>query len=256
MKISGFSFVRNGFDYGVPFVESIKSILPICDEFVISVGDSTDGTREAIEAIPSDKIKIIDTIWDMNLRKGGKIFAQQTNIAHDAITGDWAFHIQSDEVIHENDLPVIKQAIEKEYNNSNIDGFLFPFLHFWGDYNHIQTSRRVHRFEVRLFRNNKMIRSYKDSQGFRIYTNIETYNSGDEQGKKLSVKLLKTPVFHYNGVRQESVMKNKFKNFSYFYGKDHKFNENEAFNYHRVQRVAGFGGSHPAVMKERIDEYD
>jgi len=59
MRIAAFSFVRNGFDYGVPFIESIQSVLPICDEFVIAVGDSTDGTREAILAIGSDISKKI-----------------------------------------------------------------------------------------------------------------------------------------------------------------------------------------------------
>ena len=111
-KISGFSYIRNGFEFDYPFLESIQSILPICDEFIIAVGDSHDGTREAIEKLGSDKIKIIDTIWDENMRANGAIFAQQSNIALDHITGNWAFHIQADEVIHENDLPKIRQAIE------------------------------------------------------------------------------------------------------------------------------------------------
>ncbi len=127
MKISGFSYVRNGFDYGVPF-------------------------REAIANLGSDKIRIIDTKWDMNLRKGGKIFAQQSNIALDATTGDWAFQIQADEVMHEKDLPTILKAIEAEHHQPATDGFLFPFMHFWGDYRHVQNSRRVHRFEIRLFK--------------------------------------------------------------------------------------------------------
>lgn len=91
MRIAGFSFVRNGFDYGVPFIESIQSVLPICDEFVIAVGDAKDGTREAILAMGSDKIKIIDTTWDMSLREGGKVFAQQTTIALDISKKNFSF---------------------------------------------------------------------------------------------------------------------------------------------------------------------
>lgn len=256
MKISGFSYVRNGFDYGVPFIESIRSVLPICNEFVVAVGDSNDGTKEAIEAINDDKIKIIDTVWDMNLREGGKIFAQQTNTALDAITGNWAFHIQADEVIHENDLPVIKSAIEKENNNTEIDGFLFPFLHFWGDYDHIQNSRRVHRFEIRVFRNNKFVRSYKDSQGFRIYKNETGYLTQKDKGEKLKVKLLNTPVYHYNGVKQGDQMNTKAQNFSYFYGVDVAPKKSSDYNYHTVPRVTNFTGTHPAVMNERIKGYD
>ena len=59
MKLAGFTYVRNGFDYGVPFLESIQSVLPICSEFIVAVGDSTDGTREAIVQLNNPKIKII-----------------------------------------------------------------------------------------------------------------------------------------------------------------------------------------------------
>lgn len=164
IKISGFSYVRNGFSYGVPFVQAVSSILPICDEMVVAVGNSLDGTKEALLALNNDKIKIIDTLWDDKLKEGGKIFAQQTNIALAATTGNWAFHIQADEVIHENDLHKIAQAIKNEHNNTGIDGFILPFLHFYGDYNHIRNSRRVHRNEVRIFRNSGLVKSYKDSR--------------------------------------------------------------------------------------------
>lgn len=256
MKISGFSYVRNGFDYGVPFLEAIQSVLPVCDEFVITVGDSNDGTRQAIKSLGSDKIRIIDTTWDMSLRKGGKIFAQQSNIALDATTGDWAFQIQADEVMHEKDLPTILKAIEAEHHQPGTDGFLFPFLHFWGDYRHVQNSRRVHRFEIRLFKKNKLVRSYNDSQGFRLYNSMEAYENGSDKGKKLKVKLLDTPVYHYNGVRQSELMKAKEKNFSYFYGHDSGSNTATEFNYHKVPRVIKFTGTHPKVMHKRISEYD
>ena len=87
MKVSGFTIIRNGIKLDYPFVESIKSGLPICDEFIVIVGDSKDGTRDKILEINSDKIKIIDTFWDENLRKDGKILAQQTNIGLDHIKG-------------------------------------------------------------------------------------------------------------------------------------------------------------------------
>ena len=162
MKISGFSYVRNGFEIGYPFIEAVLSILPLCDEFVIAIGESTDGTREAIEKLNSQKIKIVDTVWDMNLREGGKIFAQQANVALDHTTGDWAFHIQADEVIHERDLPKIKEAILRYDNDERVEGFILPFYHFWGDYTHIRTARSVHLHEIRIFRNKKLVRSYRD----------------------------------------------------------------------------------------------
>ena len=46
MKISGFTFIRNGNKFDFPYIESIKSILPLVDELVIAVGDSEDGRKE------------------------------------------------------------------------------------------------------------------------------------------------------------------------------------------------------------------
>ncbi len=254
MTISGFSYVRNGFDYYVPFLESIQSILPICDEFVVAVGDSTDGTREAIEALNSSKIKIIDTVWDMSLRRGGKIFAQQSNMAMDHISGDWAFHLQADEVIHEQDLSKITESIQKYKDDLRVDGLLFPFLHFWGNYNYIRTSRRMHRYEIRVFRNNRCIRSYHDSQGFRIYKSKESYEQGMEKGKKLRVVKMDVPIYHYNAVRPPHYMKYKIKEFNSYYNGGQEVQVNDMDLLQQVDRLELFKGQHPEVMLPKIED--
>jgi glycosyltransferase involved in cell wall biosynthesis len=254
-KISGFSYIRNGFEFDYPFLESIQSILPICDEFIIAVGDSHDGTREAIEKLGSDKIKIIDTIWDENMRANGAIFAQQSNIALDHITGNWAFHIQADEVIHENDLPKIRQAIEKYGDSPKLDGFLLPFLNFFGSYNYYRDSRRAHRFEIRLFRNDKFVRSYKDSQGFRIFSNNELYLNG-EKGVKLRVKLIEAPVFHYSYVRPLDLMDKKTRYFNRFWHTDQELlSDNKPFDFANIDSVIRFKGTHPGIMSDRIARF-
>ena len=256
MKISGFSYVRNGFDYGVPFLESIKSALPICDEFIIAVGDSNDGTREAILNLHSDKIKIIDTVWDLQLKSGGKIFSQQTNIALDHITGDWAFHIQADEVIHENEISNIKKAVEQFDGDINVDGFILPFLHFWGGYNYCRNTRRVHNFEVRIFRHNLGVKSYRDSQGFRKYKTIEGYINGTEKGEKLRVKLVDATIYHYNGVRPPVNFRKKAQMMGeQYHDKDALEKQLTKINYdwHNVDRVVLFNGTHPSYMLEKVN---
>lgn len=256
MKISGFSYVRNGFDYGVPFLEAIKSALPICDEFIIAVGDSNDGTREAIIDLNSDKIQIIDTIWDPNLKTGGKIFAQQTNIALDQIRGDWAFHIQADEVIHEKQIDHIKKAIDQYDADSSLDGFILPFLHFWGGYNYCRNSRRVHNFELRVFRNNIGTRSYRDSQGFRKYKSKEGYENNTDKGEKLRVKLVDAVVYHYNGVRPPAAFRKKAQLFGEQYlEKEEVEQQLNKINYdwNIVDRVVLFKGEHPCYMHEKVN---
>src|ERR1700733_9033874 len=106
MKISGFTIVRNAVKFNYPVVPSIRSILPICDEFIVNVGDSQDGTLELIRSIASPKVRIIQSQWDMT--KGSSVLSEETNRALKECKGDWAFYLQSDEVIHEADLVRLK----------------------------------------------------------------------------------------------------------------------------------------------------
>lgn len=254
MKISGFSYVRNGFDYGVPFLEAFQSVLPVCDEFVVAVGDSTDGTKEALLALNDSRVKIIDTKWDMALKQSGKIFAQQSNIALDAITGDWAFHIQADEVIHENDIFKIKEAIKQNDIDGRVEGFILPFIHFWGGYDYIRTSRRVHKHEIRIFRKGLNVRAYRDSLGFRKYRNFEDYANGSETGEKLRVKKIDVPIYHYTEVRGPGAKTKKAETIGAFYeANEGKKVQKEEYGYDRLEK---FTGTHPRLMYEKVKSQD
>jgi glycosyltransferase involved in cell wall biosynthesis len=258
MKISGFTYIRNGFTYGYPFIPSIKSLLPIVDELVVVVGDSTDGTREAIEQIGDPKIRIIDTVWDHNLRAGGKIFAEQSNLGLDNISGDWAVHLQADEVLLESSAEKIVEQIKQADQTRNIDGIIFPFLHFWGDYNHIRNTRRTHNYEIRAFRNTGNVRSYRDSQGFRKYTSVSAYRGG-EKGEKLRVIKSEEPIYHYSYSRNPKLMKKKSNYFQRFWHSDQWLKEhtnNEQIDFNEVDRLDPFTKPHPGYMQEVIAQQD
>lgn len=260
MKISGFSYVRNGFIYDYPFLESIQSILPICDEFIMVVGDSVDGTREAIEGLNSPKIRIVDSVWKEEDREKGYIFSQQANIGLAHATGDWAFHIQADEVVHEKDLPGIRQALIDYKDDERVEGFLFHFINFFGDYKHYGPSRRFHNKEIRIIRNNPHIRSYRDSQGFRKFEHPESQH--EEKGNKLHVKQLDATIFHYSYVKNPEQQLKKQLEFVKRYIKDdealNKFAERwkNGFNYNNIDILEPYTGPHPSVMKGRIEKQD
>ena len=131
MKISGFTFIRNGTILGYPFIESINSILPICDEFIIAVGPSEDNTLARLRKIKSKKIKIIETQWNEKMADRGFVYAQQKMIAQFNCSGDWAFYLEGDEIIHENDLSAVKKAMKENLNNFNIDALVFDYYHFF-----------------------------------------------------------------------------------------------------------------------------
>ena len=132
MKISGCTIVRNAIKLHYPVVESINSILPICDEFIVNIGDSQDGTHELIKSINSPKIKIIKTTWDLS--QGKEVLSYQTNLAISECTGDWVFYLQTDEVIHQEDLTHLYKCMGYQLQNKNIDALRFQWLHFYGSY--------------------------------------------------------------------------------------------------------------------------
>ena len=169
MKISGFTFTKNANKLYYPVRASIECLLPIVDEFVVVIGDNDkdDTTEQEIRSIQSDKIKIIHTVWDLEKYPQGKEYAHQTDIAKEACTGDWLIYIQSDEVIHEKYLPVIEENCKKYLENKKVDGFLFKYKHFWGDYDHYILSHAWYPREIRIIRNDPEIHSWRDAQSFR-----------------------------------------------------------------------------------------
>jgi glycosyltransferase involved in cell wall biosynthesis len=226
----------------------MRSILPLVDELVVVVGNSDDGTREAIVNLNHLKIKIIDTIWDESLRQNGEIFAQQSRIGLDNSSGDWVFHLQVDEVLHEKTVEKIRKSLVEADANPSIDGLLFPFLHFWGDYQHIRNTRRTHRFEIRAFRNTGNVVPYKDSQGFRF-----------RNGKKLRVIKTDVSVFHYSYTRHPRLMREKDNYFHRFWHTNEWLKEHITkadFDFNRVDRLEPFDGTHPVYMDETIRKKD
>lgn len=260
MKVTAFSYIRNGFIYDYPFLESIQSVLPLCDEFVMVIGDSVDGTREAVAALNNPKIKIVDTVWSEEAREKGYIFAQQSNIGLDYANGDWAFHIQADEVIHEKDYPAIRKAMTDNLDDKNVEGLLFHFINFFGDYKHYGPSRRFHNKEIRIIRPWKSIRSYRDSQGFRKYNNPEAFL--EEKGEKLHVKLIDATVYHYSYTRNPHKQAQKLLEMARRYEKDEaKIQEiaerfKKGFDFSQIDVLEQFKGTHPAIMQTKIQSQD
>jgi hypothetical protein len=247
MKISGFTIVRNAVKNDYPVVEAITSVLPLCNEFVVAVGNSEDATYDLIKQIPSDKIRIIETVWDDTQREGGRTFALETDKAFKAISpdADWCFYIQADEVLHEKYYPVVHEAMIRFKEDRLVDGLLFNYKHFYGSYDYIGESWQWYRREIRIIRNNKSIFSYKDAQGFRKKPN-----------QKLNVKLIDACIYHYGWVKDPRLMQNKIYNWYKFYKDEAWVNthvvQDEEYDYSNVNSLELFTDTHPNVMRDRI----
>lgn len=247
MKISGFTIIKNAVLNDYPIVESVKSILPVVDEMIILIGDCEDDTIGLIVSINDPKIKIYHSVWDPNLRSGGSVLAVETTKAMQLISkdADWAFYIQGDEVVHEQYHEAILKGCRDYKDQSAVDGLLFKYLHFYGTYDYVGDSRTWYRNEVRVIRNDRSIKAYKDAQGFR------------KGGQKLKVKAIDAYIYHYGWVKSPAQMMKKQKEFSKLWHNDEALKDYMAqpdfFDYSQFDSLEKFKGTHPKVMQERIE---
>lgn len=247
MKVAGFTIIRNAIKYDYPVLEAIQSVLPLCDAFYIGVGNSEDETRKLIESIQSDKIKIIDTVWDDTLRVGGLVLSHETNKVFDQIPAEfnWCFYIQSDECIHEEDYPAITSSMQKYALDDSVNGLLFKYKHFYGQYNYVGAGRRWYQHEIRIIKNNKSIRSYKDAQGFRFTDNT-----------KLKVKKINASIYHYGWVKSPKDQQAKQESFHKMWHDDEWMKKNipvvDDFDYSNIDLLELYTETHPKIMDKRI----
>ena len=249
MQISGFTFVRNAVQYDYPVVESINSILPVVDEFIVSVGNSDDQTLSLIQSISSPKIKIVESTWDDSLRSGGRVLAVETDKAfsHVSEKSDWAFYLQADEVVHEKYHQTILKAANQYKDQLKVEGLLFNYQHFYGTYDYVGDTRRWYDKEIRIIRNDKSIRSYRDAQGFR------------KNDRKLQVKQIDASIYHYGWVKHPELQQHKRENFGKLWSDAEQTESDkqkqDLFNYvNDADSMVKFTGTHPQTMHQRIKD--
>ncbi len=266
MKISGFTMGKNALKLYYPLRQSIESILPLVDEFIVVLGDSDedDRSRAEVESIGSKKIRIIDTVWDIEKYPRGMEHAHQTDIAKAHCTGDWLFYLQSDEVVHEKDLDTIRERCRQLIYDSEVEGLLFNYRHFWGDYEHLQDSHTWYRKEIRIIRNLPEVHSWESAQSFRRIPGFDGLHYRQQEGTfKLKVASVDAEIFHYGWVRPPAVMQSKIKAFNLNHRGKEKVEEQvasrqyaKAFDYGNLSKITFYEGSHPAVMKDWINRFD
>jgi hypothetical protein len=243
MKVSGFTFLRNGQKLGYPFIESIRSILPIVDEFVIALGPCDDDTEELLRAIGDPKIRIIPTRWNERIQPNysvkGFVYGQQKSIALFNCTGDWAFYLEGDEVVHENDLPKIRGAMERYLNDDRVEALAFDYLHFYGNANTYAWSPGWYRTEVRILRNT--IPAWGPEGLFFVV--LDTH----KKGRYPRAAHTGATIYHYGWVRSETEMNLKTNAVTRFWSEGPA----PTVDYRQVDAVPlrRFTGTHPQVVQ-------
>ncbi|MCX8027767.1 MAG: glycosyltransferase family 2 protein [Thermodesulfovibrionales bacterium] len=237
MKVSGFTFIRNASLLGYPVRESILSILPICDEFIVNVGDSDDDTYDIVASINNSRIRIIRSQWNEKMVTKGFVYAQQKMIAHYNCTGDWAFYLEADEVVHEDDLPKIIDCMQRYLDDKEVEALVFDYIHFYCNQNTILEGPGWLRRAPRIIRNT--LRVYSPDGLFFLVLDK------NRKGRYPKAALTNAKIYHYGRMRQEEKFITKINAISRYWN-----HPPEEFNYGSIDPfiVKEFKGTHPAVI--------
>ena len=243
MKISAFTFIKNGEILGYPFIQSITSVLSIVDEFVVNVGESEDNTLKLVQSINNPKIRIIKSKWNNQMTDRGYVYGQQKMIAHFNCSYDWAFYVEADEIYHEDDLIKIKSAMQENLMDTNVEALAFNFLHFYGNANSYLDSPGWYRSEVRIIKNS--IRTYSPDGLFWVVLD------GNKKGRYPKAKIIDAFCYHYGWVRTENEMNLKSHKVQKYWNKDPVNIDYSQMDQTIVKR---FMGTHPRVVKSWLQK--
>ncbi|HIF36791.1 MAG TPA: glycosyltransferase [Candidatus Thioglobus sp.] len=239
MKVSGFTFIKNAEMLGYPFIESIQSVLPIVDEFVIAVGESDDNTLEIIKSIKDNKIRIIETQWNESMQDRGYVYAQQKMTAQFSCTGDWAFYLEGDEVLHEKDLDTIRNTMEMHLDNPEVEALYFDYYHFYGKPN--QVGIAGYKRAPRIIRNT--IRNYSPDGLFFVVMDK------NKKGRYPKAAYAGCHIYHYGHVRKVERNNEKIKQVGKYWGNEEP-NTFSTYGNIDLAEIRPFTGTHPKIVQD------
>ena len=252
MKISCFSFIRDGVKLGYPFEQSIRSALPICDEFIIAVGSSDDETWDRLQAMDEPKLKLLPTHWNEQCRSHGFVYGQQKMIAQYNCTGDWAFYLEGDEVLHEQDLERLRTAMDYYLDDAEVEALAFDYYHFYGDANHLHTASQAYRRATRIIRNS--LRSIAPDGLYWAVMREKSWHGGRNKRRNRYPKAaaLNIPIYHYGNARDERFLQKKAAAGNQYWDSDVFY---ASYGDIDPQQISAFGGTHPAVMESWLETH-
>ncbi len=244
--LSGFTFVRNAIKLDYPIVPAIRSILEVCDEVVVNVGASEDGTRDLVASIGDPRVRIIDSAWDLS--RGSDVLAVETARAMAACGGRWGLYIQADEVLHENGARLLQEKVREWDGDARVEALLVKYQHFYGGFDTIATNRHWYRREVRCVRleagGGRDIRSYQDAQGFRVGPEL----------RRIRARRTDAEMFHYGWARPPAALREKHETSRTIYPEGlERLERRQARDYlDWTPLLRPFTGTHPRAALEWI----
>lgn len=250
LLVSGLTIIRNGVKLDYPFLEAIRSILDICDEYVIVAGDSEDETLERLHDIDDPRLRIIQSHWSPWVQPAKYLLAQQTNVGLGLCRGRWCFYLQANEVVHEASLPRLRQLMEQHADDRSVEAILLERLTFWSDYQtYLPVYPRRYKYSVRIVRNHIGAYSIRDGMSFAVFDDFST------RGRAPRAIDSGEDLFRYGYVHSSEQQELKFTQAVHKTGAGESAEHDYYSQFYPRQFLSRYAGSHPEVMSGRINDW-
>lgn len=267
MKLSAFTLIKNAIKFDYPVIESIDSLLPYVDEYIINLGDSEDGTKELIRNKygNNEKVFIFEHKWETK-ENGTAFFSNQTQRALNHCMGDWVFYLQADECVHEDYGKKLKDLVIKAEKEGKV-GITFKYYHFEKLPNLIRKTYEdghdAYDKELRLFKNDGQLVSFGDAQSFCFIEDMLD-SRGPQPALHRMERFLESDyyIYHYGYLKNPKKLYEKKKELEEFYKVTHpdrieSINKDDSGNYifYSMEKLKPFTGTHPSSMKTRLGNF-
>jgi len=239
-RLSAFSIVKNAQIYDYPIESALRSILPLVDELIVNVGHSEDDTLDLVRGIDDPRIRIVERDWGTEKDRTTKVHSEETNFVMDLCSHDWAFYIQADEILHEDDHEGLRAALREAAARPEVEGLVFDYLHFYGSPDWWVWGRRWYRREIRIVRRSSGIRSRAGAQGFKIPPDWRRVNAIPARAR----------IFHYWAAKSLDALKARRRLWARYWSGDEE--EWGKWDFERPRGLQPFTGTHPAAIRDWI----
>lgn len=128
--------VRNGISLDYCFRECIRSMLVICDEVVVSDGESEDGTQEELREWAAREPKLKLCIYPWPDPKGDiDFFVNWIQYTRQHVSSDYILQLDADEVLDDRSHEALE--LVKQLDNPKPFSLWADRLNFWRDHKHL-----------------------------------------------------------------------------------------------------------------------
>lgn len=136
MKISGYVCARNAVLLDYSLMEAVRSLIPVCDEVVVSDGESEDSTVDLVKSIGDSRVRVITYPWP-SPNRDIHFLTDWLNWTRERLSYEYQITVDADEILAPSAYPVVKMLSEKGWCG------LFKRYNFWKDAKHLAPPNRV-----------------------------------------------------------------------------------------------------------------